>query len=71
MIALENGTNAVDFSGAAAEAFQIEDPFGAGVGGTVNYCFVIDADDEALAKDGTDAPNVSQLVTQVDVTWNP
>ncbi len=69
-ISLENGTNAVDFSAAAAEAFQVKDPFEAGVGGTVNYCFVIDAKDEALDVTGKDAPNVAQLVTQVDVTWN-
>ena len=70
-ISLENGTNAVDFSAAAAEAFQVKDPFEAGVGGTVNYCFVIEAKDEALDVTGEDAPNVAQLVTQVDVTWNP
>jgi len=68
---LSNGTNAVDFSAALAEAFQITDPF-PGTTGTsdlVNYCFLIDAEDEALDKSGAANPNVSALVTQVDVTW--
>jgi len=32
---------------------------------------VIDGEDEALDKTGAANPNVSQLVTQVDVVWNP
>jgi hypothetical protein len=66
VIDLSNGTNLVDFTGAAAEAFQIEKP----ASGTVTYCFILDAEDEALDIDGTAAPNVSQLVTEVAVTWN-
>jgi len=70
---LSNGTNVVDFSGSTStpEAFTISDPFGSGAGGTVEYCFLIDAEDEAVDKMGVAAPNVSQLVTSVSVAWLP
>jgi hypothetical protein len=60
VIDLSNGTNTIDFSGAAAEAFQVEKPGS----GTVTYCFIITATDSAIP------PNSSQLVTEVNVTWN-
>ena len=72
-VALENGTNAIDFSGTTGtpEAFNIPDPFGpATATTTVRYCFVLTAEDAAVLADGTDQGNVSTLVTQIDVTWN-
>jgi len=58
-----NGTNAIGFN----QAFTVQRPAAAG---TVTYCFVIAATDEAVLKDGTDTGNSSSLASIVSVTWN-
>lgn len=68
-IQLANGSNSIDFSGAAAEVFEIMKPGG---GVTVTYCFILTAEDDARDVSGSPSPNVSPpLITRVDVTWNP
>lgn len=57
-------TNNIDFE----EAFQISEPTSASV--TVTYCFIIEAEDEALDRNEDPNPNTSSLSTQADVTWN-
>ncbi|MFV1988518.1 MAG: hypothetical protein ACC682_14650, partial [Gemmatimonadota bacterium] len=59
-----NGTDTVGFN----ETFAIPQPSTAAV--TVTYCFIHQAEDEAVLRDGTDTGNSSTLATQVDVTWN-
>ncbi|MDX1644165.1 MAG: hypothetical protein R3244_07390 [Thermoanaerobaculia bacterium] len=61
---ITDGTNAISFN----ESFTIQQPSTAAV--TVNYCFIIAAEDEAVLKDGTDQGNMSSLSSIVAVTWN-
>lgn len=61
---LTNGTNSIEFD----ESFEVEDPFPSG-SGTVKYCFIITATDEALDNTGAADGNSASLQTNADVDW--
>jgi hypothetical protein len=61
---LTDGTNSINFN----ESFTVQET--AGGAGTVDYCFLITAEDGALDKTGAANPNQSQLSTIVTVVWN-
>ncbi|MCG8468010.1 MAG: hypothetical protein MJB57_07320, partial [Gemmatimonadetes bacterium] len=61
---LTDGTGAISFN----QSFTVQQPSAAAV--TVNYCFLIVAEDEAVLKDGTDTGNSNSLTSIVAVTWN-
>ncbi len=63
-IDLTDGTGSISFD----ETFEIEDPFPSGTG-TVKYCFLITATDEALDNTGSPDGNSDMLNTESDIEW--
>lgn len=61
---ITSGTSSIDFE----ESFEISDPFPSG-SGTVQYCFFVNAEDEALDNTGAAAPNVGAIQTSAQVQW--
>ena len=61
---ITSGSSSIDFD----ESFEISDPFPMG-SGTVQYCFFVNAEDEALDNTGAAAPNVGAIQTSAQVNW--